>query len=78
VQHASVCLRPRKQLLQFSQRVDELLGRLGLGLRHHVDGQGSPDLAQRLLDHLNPLAILPRLQRDPTVPEEESSRMRQR
>ena len=62
VQHASRLLAdPRKQLLQFSQRVDELLGRLGLGLRHHV--RRARALLTSLsgsLDHLNPLAILSR------------------
>jgi exodeoxyribonuclease VII large subunit len=62
VQHAGRLLAdPRKKLEQFSQRVDELLGRLGLGLRHHVRRDRA--LLTSLtgaLDHLNPLAILAR------------------
>ena len=62
VQHAGRLLGdPRKKLEQFSQRVDELLGRLGLGLRHHVRRDRA--LLTSLtgaLDHLNPLAILAR------------------
>ena len=62
VQHALRLLAdPRKRLEQFSQRVDELLGRLGLGLRHHVRRDRA--LLTSLtgsLDHLNPLSILSR------------------
>jgi exodeoxyribonuclease VII large subunit len=62
VQHAGRLLAdPRKKLEQFSQRVDELLGRLGLGLRHHVRRDRA--LLTSLtgaLDHLNPLGILSR------------------
>jgi exodeoxyribonuclease VII large subunit len=62
VQHALRLLAdPRKRLEQFSQRVDELLGRLGLGLRHHVRRDRA--LLTSLtgaLDHLNPLGILSR------------------
>jgi len=52
---------PRKRLEQFGQRVDELLGRIGLGLRHHVRRDRA--LLTSLtgaLDHLNPLGILSR------------------
>jgi exodeoxyribonuclease VII large subunit len=62
VQHALRLLAdPRKRLEQFSQRVDELLGRLGLGLRHHVrrDRALLTSLSEAL-DHLNPLSILSR------------------
>jgi exodeoxyribonuclease VII large subunit len=62
IQHAQRLLAdPRKRLLQSSQRVDELLGRLGLGLRHHVRRYRA--LLTSLsggLEHLNPLAILAR------------------
>jgi len=62
VQHALRLLAdPRKRLEQFSQRVDELLGRIGLGLRHHVRRDRA--LLTSLtgaLDHLNPLGILSR------------------
>jgi exodeoxyribonuclease VII large subunit len=62
VQHALRLLSdPRKRLERFGQRVDELLGRLGLGLRQHVRRDRA--LLTSLtgaLDHLNPLAILSR------------------
>jgi exodeoxyribonuclease VII large subunit len=62
VRHAGRLLAdPRKKLEQFSQRLDELLGRLGLGLRHHVRRDRA--LLTSLtgaLDHLNPLGILSR------------------
>lgn len=62
VRHATRLLEdPRKQLGQFSQRVDELSTRLGLGLRHHVRRDRA--LLTSLtgsLDHLNPLSILSR------------------
>jgi exodeoxyribonuclease VII large subunit len=62
VQHALRLLGdPRKRLEQISQRVDELLGRLGLGLGHHVRRDRA--LLTSLtgaLDHLNPLGILSR------------------
>lgn len=62
VRHAARLLAdPRKQLGQFSQRVDELSTRLGLGLRHHVRRDRA--LLTSLtgsLDHLNPLSILSR------------------
>jgi exodeoxyribonuclease VII large subunit len=62
VQHAGRLLAdPRKRLEQFSQRVDELLGRLGLGLRHHVRrDRALLTSLSGALDHLNPLAILAR------------------
>jgi len=62
VRHALRLLAdPRKRLEQFSQRVDELYTRLGLGLRHHVrrDRALLTSLAGSL-DHLNPLSILSR------------------
>lgn len=52
---------PRKRLEQYSQRVDEMLGRLIMGLRHHVRRERA--LLTSLtgaLDHLNPLSILAR------------------
>jgi len=62
VRHAGRLLAdPRKKLEQFSQRLDEMLGRLGLGLRHHVRRDRA--LLTSLtgaLDHLNPLGILSR------------------
>ncbi|MHB8844840.1 MAG: exodeoxyribonuclease VII large subunit [Nitrospirota bacterium] len=62
VRHAMRLLAdPRKRLEQFSQRIDELYGRLGLGLRHHVRRDRA--LLTSLtgsLDHLNPLSILSR------------------
>jgi exodeoxyribonuclease VII large subunit len=62
VRHAGRLLAdPRKKLEQFNQRLDELLGRLGLGLRHHVRRDRA--LLTSLtgaLDHLNPLGILSR------------------
>ena len=62
VQHALRLLAdPRKRLEQFSQRVDELLGRLGLGLRHHVRrDRALLTSLSGALDHLNPLGILSR------------------
>jgi exodeoxyribonuclease VII large subunit len=52
---------PRKRLEQFSQRVDELIGRLGLGLRHHVRRDRALLVSiTGALDHLNPLGILSR------------------
>ena len=62
VQHALRLLAdPRKRLEQFSQRVDELLGRLGLGLRHHVRrDRALLNSLTGALDHLNPLSILSR------------------
>ncbi len=62
VRHARRLLAdPRKGLEQFNQRVDELLGRLGLGLRHHVrrDRALLTSLAGAL-EHLNPIGILSR------------------
>jgi exodeoxyribonuclease VII large subunit len=52
---------PRRTLEQYVQRVDELLRRLGLGLRQHVrrDRALLASLAGAL-DHLNPLSILSR------------------
>jgi exodeoxyribonuclease VII large subunit len=52
---------PRHTLEQYVQRVDELLRRLGLGLRQHVrrDQALLASLAGAL-DHLNPLSILSR------------------
>ena len=52
---------PRRALEQYVQRVDELLRRLGLGLRHHVrrDRALLTSMAGAL-DHLNPLGILSR------------------
>lgn len=62
VRHAARLLAdPRKKLGQYSQRVDELLGRLVLGLNHHVRRDRA--LLTSLtgaLDHLNPLGILAR------------------
>lgn len=62
VRHAARLLAdPRKRLEQYSQRVDEMLGRLVMGLRHHVRRDRA--LLTSLtgaLDHLNPLAILAR------------------
>ena len=62
VQHALRLLAdPRKRLERFAQRVDELFGRLGLGLRQHVRRDRA--LLTSLtgsLDHLNPLSILSR------------------
>jgi exodeoxyribonuclease VII large subunit len=62
VRHAGRLLAdPRKKLEQLSQRLDEMLGRLGLGLRHHVRRDRA--LLTSLtgaLDHLNPLGILSR------------------
>ncbi len=62
VQHALRLLAdPRKRLEQFSQRVDELLGRLGLGLRHHVRrDRALLTSLSAALEHLNPLGILSR------------------
>jgi exodeoxyribonuclease VII large subunit len=62
VQHAQRLLAdPRKQLQLFSQRVDELLGRLGLGLRQHVRrDRALLTSLSGALEHLNPLAILSR------------------
>jgi exodeoxyribonuclease VII large subunit len=52
---------PRRRVQQQVQRVDELLGRLATGLRHHVrrDRARLGSLAGAL-DHLNPLSILSR------------------
>ena len=62
VQHALRLLAdPRKKLELFSQRIDELLGRIGNGLRQHVRRDRA--LLTSLtgaLDHLNPLGILSR------------------
>lgn len=62
VRHAARLLAdPRKKLGQYSQRVDELLGRLVLGLNHHVRRDRA--LLTSLtgaLDYLNPLGILAR------------------
>ena len=62
VRHAIRLLAdPRKRLEQYSQRIDEMLGRLVTGLRHHVRRDRA--LLTSLtgaLDHLNPLAILAR------------------
>jgi len=62
VQHAFRLLAdPRKKLEQFGQRVDELLGRLGLGLRQHVRrDRALLTSLSGALDHLNPLGILSR------------------
>jgi len=52
---------PRRRLAQAAQRVDELAGRLGTGLRHHVRRDRSRlEAFAGALDHLNPLAILSR------------------
>jgi len=62
IHHATRLLAdPRKRLEQYSQRVDEMLGRLVMGLRHHVRRDRA--LLTSLtgaLDHLNPLSILAR------------------
>jgi len=62
VQHAARLLAdPRKRLEQYSQRVDELIERLVMGLKHPVRRDRA--LLTSLtgaLDHLNPLAILAR------------------
>ena len=62
VLHAARLLaNPRKKLEQYSQRVDELIARLVMGLRHPVRRDRA--LLTSLtgaLDHLNPLAILAR------------------
>jgi exodeoxyribonuclease VII large subunit len=52
---------PRRRLEQVVQRVDELVGRMGLGLRQHVrrDRARLTSLTAGL-DHLNPLGILSR------------------
>jgi exodeoxyribonuclease VII large subunit len=52
---------PRRMLLRYNQRVDELSGRLVTGLRHHVrrDRAHLTALAAGL-EHLNPLGILSR------------------
>jgi exodeoxyribonuclease VII large subunit len=62
VRHATRLLAdPRKRLEQFSQRVDELNTRLGLGLRHHVRRDRALLTSLTVsLDHLNPLSILSR------------------
>jgi len=62
VQHAARLLAdPRKRLEQYSQRVDELLGRIILGLKHHVRRDRALLIALTgALDHLNPLSILAR------------------
>jgi len=52
---------PRKLLEQYAQRVDELTGRLAMGLRHHVRRDRALLTALTAgLDHLNPLGILSR------------------
>ena len=52
---------PRKLLEQHAQRVDELTGRLAMGLRHHVRRDRALLTALTAgLDHLNPLGILSR------------------
>jgi len=59
------CLRalgdPRRKLERAAQQVDDLVHRLGLGLRHHVR-RDRARLGAMIsgLDHLNPLAILAR------------------
>ena len=52
---------PRRRLDQLSQRVDEQVHRMGIGLRHHLR-RDRARLATLVagLDHLNPLAILSR------------------
>jgi exodeoxyribonuclease VII large subunit len=52
---------PRQKLEQYGQRIDELMGRLALGVRHHVR-RDRAHLASisTALDHLNPLGILSR------------------
>ena len=62
VRHAARLLAdPRKRVEQYGQRVDELLARLVMGLKHPVRRDRA--LLTSLtgaLDHLNPLAILSR------------------
>jgi exodeoxyribonuclease VII large subunit len=52
---------PRQRIEQYGQRIDELIGRLALGLRHHVrrDRAHLASLSAAL-EHLNPLGILSR------------------
>jgi exodeoxyribonuclease VII large subunit len=52
---------PRQRIEQYGQRIDELIGRLALGLRHHVrrDRAHLASLSVAL-EHLNPLGILSR------------------
>ena len=52
---------PRRVLEQYSQRVDELAGRLATGLRHYLRRDRALLAALAAgLDHLNPLGILSR------------------
>jgi exodeoxyribonuclease VII large subunit len=52
---------PRKRLEQYSQRMDELLHRMALELRHHLRRErASLTAVISGLDHLNPLGILSR------------------
>ncbi len=52
---------PRRLLEQYTQRVDELIGRLATGLGHHVRRDRALLTALTAgLDHLNPLSILSR------------------
>ena len=52
---------PRRQVEQHVQRVDELIGRLAVGLRHHVRREHARLAALAgALGHLNPLSILSR------------------
>ena len=52
---------PRRALEQYSQRVDELFGRLATGLRHHLRRDRALLVSLIAgLDHLNPLGILSR------------------
>ncbi len=52
---------PRRRLEQYSQRVDELLHRMALELRHRLRrDRASLTALTAGLDHLNPLGILSR------------------
>jgi exodeoxyribonuclease VII large subunit len=52
---------PRQRLGQYGQRVDELMGRLALGLRQHVRRDRAHLVSlSSALEHLNPLGILSR------------------
>ena len=52
---------PRRMLEQYTQRVDELTGRLVPGLNHHLRKDRARLLSlMSALDHLNPLSILSR------------------
>lgn len=52
---------PRRQLEQYAQRVDELIGRLASGLRYHLRrDRGRLESYASALEHLNPLSILSR------------------